>query len=182
MNAATAGAARIARRLDRAPFDRTPLWLAVIAGALGGAATMALPEGATRALLAAPFLVAAAIDLRTRRIPNPLSAATLALALAAAIVAGRGVDGALGGLATFAAGLALHLGARGAFGLGDVKLMAGAGVVAGLAQVLDFLFVMAFAGGGIALLMLATRRGPRATMPYAPAIAAGVAWLLLAAH
>lgn len=163
-------------------LDRTTLALAVLAGALLGAVTQAIPEGAATAVLAAPFVAAAAVDVMTRRIPNALTAATLALALVAAILAGRGGDAVLGSLAAFAAGLALHFGARGAFGLGDAKLMAGAGAVAGLAHVLDFLIAMALAGGVLALALLAVHRSRRATMPYGPAIAAGAVVALLLAR
>lgn len=173
--AARAGAASRAT----APFDATPLWLAILAGTLLGGGTLLLPSSAATALLAAPFAVAAAIDAMTRRIPNALSAATLALGITAAIPAGQGVEALLGSLAALAAGVALHAGARGAFGLGDVKLMAGAGAAAGLAHVIDFLLAMAFAGGAIALALLVMRRGRHATMPYGPAIAAGVVLVLL---
>lgn len=177
MGGATAEAARAAT-----PLDGAPLSLAVLAGALLGAGAQAIPASAATAVLAAPFVAAAAIDVMTRRIPNALAAAILALALTAAALAGQGGDAVLGSLAALATGLALHFGARGAFGLGDVKFMAGAGAAVGLARVLDFLLAMALAGGALALLLLVMHRDRRATMPYGPAIAAGALFVLLMAR
>lgn len=161
------------------PFDRTPLALAALAGVLLGVAAAVAPEGVGTVIRAAPFLAAAVVDMKTRRIPNALTAGALVLALTAAAISGQGGNAVLGALATLAAGLTLHLLARGSFGLGDVKLMAGAGAVAGLAHVADFLFAMALAGGALALLFLLLRRTRRATMPYGPAIAAGAVLVLL---
>ncbi len=71
---------------------------------------------------------------------------------------------------------------RGAFGMGDVKLMAAAGAVVGTGHILPFLFAMTLAGGVIALGYLVAHRGARATMPYGPAIAVATAWIVLVAR
>lgn len=160
------------------PFDRTPLAVAVLAGLLLGVIAAAMPEGVGTVIRAAPFLAAAVVDMKTRRIPNALTAGALALALTAAVIGGQGGDAALGALAALAAGVALHLLARGPFGLGDVKLMVGGGAVAGLAYVADFLFAMALAGGALASFFVLMRRARRTTMPYGPAIAAGAVLVL----
>jgi len=165
---------------DATPFDAVPVWIAAIAGAIAGVGAALLPDGGTGAVVLAPFVIAAAVDARTRRIPNALSAATLALALTAALAGGEAASSALGASAALVAGVALYAGARGAFGMGDVKLMTGAGAAVGLAHVLDFIVAMAFGGGMLALACLAWHRDARATMPYGPAIAVGVAgvfWL-----
>lgn len=161
------------------PFDQMPLALGILSGVLMGAAASALPAGGAEAMRVAPFVLAAAVDVKTRRIPNVLTASALALALTAAAIGGQGIEAVLGALAALAVGLVLHLLARGAFGLGDVKLMAGAGAMAGLAHVADFLLAMAFAGGALALLFVLARRARRTTMPYGPAIAAGAVLVLL---
>lgn len=160
------------------PFDAVPIWGAATLGVLSGIGAALLPDSGTGVVVLAPFVIAAAVDVRTRRIPNSLSAATVALALTVALATGEGTWSLLGALAALTAGAALHAGARGAFGLGDVKLMAGAGAAVGLAHVLDFVFAMAFAGGAIAVATLLLHRGTRTTMPYGPAIAAGVASVL----
>lgn len=148
-------------------------------GVVLGVLATSLDDRARILLLLAPFLVAAAIDVRTRRIPNALSAGVLALAVTTALMQ-RTAPEALGGAAVaLLVGAALAVAARGAFGAGDVKLMVGAGAVAGASHVLVFLLAMALAGGAMAAVMLAFRHGARSTMPYAPAIALGVADVLL---
>ena len=130
----------------------------------------------------AAFTAAAVIDVRTRRIPNALSlfAVLFGIASASATV---GVIAALAGtLLALAAGVLLAAYARGAFGVGDVKLLAAAGAGVGWAGLPALFLVVSLAGGVIALgYALATRRRD-ATMPYGPAIATGVLWLMLVAR
>ena len=79
-------------------------------------------------------------------------------------------------LVVFAAGAALF--ALGAWGGGDVKLCAALALLTGFAGLPRFLFVMALAGGVIALavLVLKGRKGDR-RVPYGLAIAtAGLDW------
>ena len=81
--------------------------------------------------------VAAAIDLRTGRIPNPLTATVAAagLGLAAAGLTGQSMGGALIGAAVgFALMLPGHL--LGGTGAGDVKLLAALGTWLGPGGVL----------------------------------------------
>lgn len=156
-------------------YARVVLAAAVVASA-AGVLVARLDAPARTLVLLAPFVLAAAIDVRTRRIPNALSAGALTLALVVAVSVGSGVEAAAGAAVALGAGIALAVAAGGAFGMGDVKLMAGAGAVAGVAHVLAFLVAMAIAGGVIALVVIAMRRGTRVTtMPYGPAIALGVA-------
>ena len=156
---------------------------ATVAGAVLGVAlgllASALPAGARDALLLAPFLPAAVIDLRTRRIPNALSAGALALALTEA--AAPASASTPRPEAALLAGVALMLAARGGFGAGDAKLMAAAGAVAGWPRLLAFLFAMSLAGGLAAGALLLVRRRRGTTMPYGPAIAAGLALILVIA-
>jgi leader peptidase (prepilin peptidase)/N-methyltransferase len=132
-------------------------------------------------LLLAPGLLAAGIDLRTRRIPNALVLVGVVVALVVAWAQGSLGAALLGCVASGAAGLATAIAARGAFGGGDVKLLAYAGAVVGIWSVPALFFWTSLAGGAIALGALAVRRSRRTTIPYGPAIAAGcsLAYLLV---
>jgi leader peptidase (prepilin peptidase)/N-methyltransferase len=154
--------------------------LAALAGGTAGvlvAAVLGRPLLAVLAVAATLALVASAasVDLRTRRIPNPLTygGALGALALAA--------GGGLAPLALATAGLAfaaavmavVYVIGRGGLGLGDVKLAAAVGAVLGPAGVPAFLLASGIAGGLAALILLALGRSRSEVMPYAPALAVG---------
>jgi prepilin peptidase CpaA len=107
-------------------------------------------------LLAALVIIAAAFDLRTRRIPNWLCATGLVSGFACQIALFHWTgarDAALG------AGLALliyiPLFALRAVGGGDVKLMAAVGSIAGPASWVAIFLITAITGGAIALVMIA---------------------------
>lgn len=135
-------------------------------------------------------LAASIEDLLRRRISNWIPLAAL-LGGFAWHIAGSGWRGAglaaAGALAGFAVFLVFYL--LGGMGGGDVKLMAGFGALLGPGKLLEAALLAALAGGlwalaviGIAALkrLLPGRRHvpePR-TIPYAPAITAGV-WLAL---
>ena len=138
--------------------------------------------------------VATVTDLRSRRIPNWL---TLPF-LAAGLVAG-GLTGGLAGLARSAAGVGLAILLLGAFcflrgmGWGDLKLCAAVGAWLGPSQLVLALIVTAVAGGVAAVAALLWRGtgyklparlridDPAAfSLPYAPAIAVGTVFALLA--
>ena len=111
------------------------------------------------ATLAAGAGLAAAIDLRTRRVPNPLTAtlAALGLAFAASGISGITLGSALIGLVLgFALMLPGHL--FGATGAGDVKLFAAAGALMGPAPIIAAFFYTAIAGGLLALVVAVRRR------------------------
>ena len=117
------------------------------------------------ATLLAGAILGAAIDLRTRRVPNPL---TMGLAATGVAYAGFGIGGlSLGAsLAGLALGLALMLPGHliGATGAGDVKLFAAAGAFVGPAHILTAFIYTALAGGGIALVISLWRRRLRQTV------------------
>ncbi len=146
-------------------------------------------------------VAAARIDARRYRIPNRLTALGAALGVAAnvgmaAIVVGAG-DVANVALASLAGGglllaAASLLWALRLVGMGDVKLLAAAGLCVRWSLALRVFLYTALAGGVIAL-VLAARRGVRPSglrvgskigagdderqrMPYGLAIAAGVIW------
>jgi prepilin peptidase CpaA len=146
-------------------------------------------------------------DVRTRRIPNALTAAIAVLGLVRLLLAGdlaAATQTLLASASVFAAAFLLFW--RGVLGGGDAKLVAATALLVGARDLFDFLLIMSACGGGIALTLLAydgfrlrrqntSRKSvgsalphppgsdpPRAlsTVPYAVAIAgAGVAMLLL---
>ena len=111
------------------------------------------------AILLIGLVAATVIDVRTRRIPNGLTAtmAGLGLAMAATRISGVSPGGAVLG---FVLGLLLMLPghALGATGAGDVKLMAAVGAIVGPAVVVTAFLATAVAGGVLAILV-ALRRG-----------------------
>ncbi|HEX3644188.1 MAG TPA: A24 family peptidase [Vicinamibacterales bacterium] len=109
--------------------------------------------------------IGAAIDLRTRRVPNPL---TMGLAVIGVLYAAVGIGGVsiLASLEGLALGLALMLPGHlvGATGAGDVKLFAAAGAFVGPAHILTAFIYTARAGGAIAILISLWRRRLRQTV------------------
>ena len=104
-------------------------------------------------------LAAAAIDVRTRRVPNLLTA-SLAAAGVAFAVAGVGRLSIAGSIAGIAIGFGLMLPGHlfGATGAGDVKLFAAAGALLGPAATAAAFIYTALAGGALAI-AIACRRG-----------------------
>lgn len=117
------------------------------------------------AALASGVLVAAAVDIRSRRIPNALTAtmAGVGIGLAAAGVSGVSLGASLAG---FALGLVLMLPghAIGATGAGDVKLMAAIGAIVGPALVVSSFLFTAVAGGVLAITVALRRQRLGATL------------------
>ncbi len=121
---------------------------------------------ATLALLA--LTVAAVVwDLRTRRIPNVLTATGLLLALGLRAFQGPGAvaAGVLAALLAFA--LAAPLVLAGAMGAGDAKLLAAIGAFVGPAGLPVALLVTAIAGGVLALAAAARRGALGETLAHA---------------
>lgn len=114
--------------------------------------------------LAAGVLVATVIDIRTRRIPNELTAtmAGIGVGLAASGVSGISAGASLAG---FAVGLLLMLPGHvlGATGAGDVKLMAAIGTLVGPGVVVNAFLFTAVAGGVLAVAVAMRRRRLGAT-------------------
>jgi prepilin peptidase CpaA len=129
----------------------------------------------TSAAVIASSVAAAAIDLRTRRVPNALTAATAAAGLAIAVtgVGSTGVIASIvGGLVGFALLLPGHI--WGGTGGGDVKLLAALGTLLGPNKIIVAFLATAISGGLIALVIaLLHRRFRNETFAYAPAIAVG---------
>jgi prepilin peptidase CpaA len=108
----------------------------------------------TIGVLSAGLLAATVIDLRTRRIPNMLTAsmAALGLGLAAAGASDNTIGASLAGL-VFGLLLMLPGYALGATGAGDVKLMAAVGAILGPALVLLAFICTSIAGSMLAVLI-----------------------------
>ena len=115
--------------------------------------------------------VATAIDMKTRRIPNELTAAMAGVGLALAITGTSGTSIA-GSFAGFFLGLLLMLpGYRlGATGAGDVKLMAAVGAILGPALVVTAFLFTAVAGGVLAIVVATRRQRLAATVAQAGAL------------
>lgn len=127
-------------------------------------------------------------DLRRRTIPNfyPVVALLSGCLLQGWSGGWRGAWEALGGaVAGFLVFFVFYL--LGGMGGGDVKLMAGFGALVGVSRLTVFAFWTALVGGILALLVVGiARRGKGAharphSIPYAPAIAAGVCLALISA-
>ena len=109
--------------------------------------------------------LSALVDLKIRRVPNPLTlgVAALGVALAALHVTNVTVVAALAG---FALGFALMLPGHiiGATGAGDVKLFAALGTLLGPTGILVAFVYTAIAGGVVALIVAVRRRRLRETV------------------
>jgi len=133
--------------------------------------------------LVAMVIFAAVSDIRSRRIPNWLVAAGLALALVAQVAAHGAATGALNWIGGTATGMAMLLAVYliGGMGAGDVKLMGAVGAFLGAAGAAHVAMIGFLAGGALAIAALLLRRGAAALkpaarkpirLPYALAIAA----------
>ena len=115
----------------------------------------------------------AVIDLRTRRVPNVVTAS---LALTGIGLAATGLSGVTFGASMLglAVGLALMLPGHifGATGAGDVKLFAAIGSVVGSGRVVHAFLDVAVVGGVIALLVAARRRQLKQTVGGAASLIA----------
>ena len=126
------------------------------------------------AVVAVGMGAAAVIDLRTRRIPNILTAtlAAIGIGLAAAgfgrVGLGASLLGCLLGLAFMMPG---HI--FGATGAGDVKLLAAAGALLGPTDTIYAFLYTAMAGGALALVVAVARRRLSQTLVATSRLASG---------
>jgi prepilin peptidase CpaA len=117
------------------------------------------------AALAAGVALATVVDLRTRRIPNVLTATMAAIGIG---IAAAGLNGVSVGAAALGVvvGLALMLPGHvlGATGAGDVKLMAAIGSLVGPVLVIKAVLFTLVAGGVLAVAVALSRRRLRTTL------------------
>ena len=98
-------------------------------------------------------------DVRTRRIPNALSLATVALGLARVAFAAEMSDaGYTLGAAIIIFTITFALFQRGAIGGGDAKILPATALLIGYRELLGFLLLMSLCGGVLALATLAAER------------------------
>jgi len=136
-------------------------------------------------LLAAMLLAAAALDLRSRTIPNTLNLAIALLAIPYWWAIGLPLwpDAALQlGVAVLVFAAFAGVFALGAMGGGDVKLVAAVALWLPWQGVIVLLVLMSVAGGVLTLAMVAhqriARREGQLEIPYGVAIAFGGLWLI----
>lgn len=154
---------------------RVPITVWTSGGALAASlvALAVLDEADALAYAAmAIMLVAAAEDLRRRRLRNAFVGPAFVFAL--------GADPTMTTMAAavicVAPFLAMALWKPGSMGMGDVKFAAPAGALAGL-QLLGTLLVAIGLLGGVLAVVAFVRHGRSATLAYGPAIALATLWV-----
>jgi len=160
------------RRLAPAAVPVAVILLVIPASIAGADPTLVLWLGVFGVLIGQ----AVSVDLRERRIPNALTySGTLGVTAVAGLSGAEALASAVAGaaLATILTGVAWWLG-RGSLGLGDVKFSAMVGGFVGAPGVAPSLLFGTGIGAILAVGVLATGRGRRATFAYGPALAAGV--------
>jgi prepilin signal peptidase PulO-like enzyme (type II secretory pathway) len=140
------------------------------------------PQATSAVVVTALLLAISLVDFQVRRIPDALVGALLGWAVVQ--IAWLGTPGwssaALGLLVGGGIFLLLALITRGTMGMGDVKLMAAAGVLVGYPLILQAIFWGVVAGGAAALVLLLARRVRRKDfIAYGPYLALGT-WLITA--
>jgi leader peptidase (prepilin peptidase)/N-methyltransferase len=168
------------------PVLRGTRLVAVVAALLAAATLVVRGTGANGicwALVQVVLVALAAEDLRSRRIPNVVTApaAVTAVALRVALERSELVEILVAGAAAFTFFLILALLTRGGLGMGDVKLAGLLGLLLGTA-VAAALFIGTLAGGVASIALLARGRGRGTTMAYGPYLCLGGAVAVLAFH
>jgi leader peptidase (prepilin peptidase) / N-methyltransferase len=177
------------------PPGRRVDWRTVLCGVVGALALGLLPQRFSGDVLAivvfgawfVTLIVGLATDLDQRMLPDELTLPVIPLALVYAV---SGLNPLVGGsllLAILAAVLipavlylpSIPFGA-GAFGLGDVKLLAGAGLMLGGDRALGgTLFGLILAGVVLVVLLVTRRIGRKSFVPFGPFLILGALWAVL---
>jgi leader peptidase (prepilin peptidase) / N-methyltransferase len=166
------------------PVLRDPRLIAAVAGSLAVATVVvrgADADGICWAFVQVLFVALAAEDIRSRRIPNAVTApaAVTAIALRAALERSELIEILIAGAGAFAFFLFLALLTRGGLGMGDVKLAGLLGLLLGTA-VAPALLIGTVAGGVASVAMLARGRKRGTTIAYGPYLCLGGAVAVLA--
>lgn len=177
------------------PAGRPIGWRTAVCVLVGAAAFALLPGRFAGDLLAlgifgawfATLVVGLATDLDQRLLPDVLTLPVIPVALAYAVsgldpLVGGGWLGAVIAAVVIPAVLyvpSLAFGA-GAFGLGDVKLLAGSGLLLGLVLAVNALLAGLLLAGAVLVVLLAARRiGRRSYVPFGPFLIVGALWAVL---
>jgi leader peptidase (prepilin peptidase)/N-methyltransferase len=166
-----------------------------VCGAVGAVALGLLPlrfAGDTLALFVfgawfVTLVVGLATDLDQRVLPDELTVPAIPLALLYAV---SGLNPLVGGALVLAIAAAVLIPAllylpsipfgAGAFGIGDVKLLAGTGLLLGGERALGGTIFGLILAGVVLLALLITRRiGRRSYVPFGPFLIIGALWALL---
>lgn len=177
------------------PANRPIGWrtaVVVITGALAFALLPARFAGDSLAILAfgawfVTLVVGLATDLDQRLLPDVLTLPVVPLAFVYAI---SGLNPLVGEawiaavIAAIAIPAVLYLPSipfgAGAFGMGDVKLLVGVGLLLGLARALGGVLVGLLLAGVVLVALLAARRiGRRSYIPFGPFLILGALWAVL---
>jgi prepilin signal peptidase PulO-like enzyme (type II secretory pathway) len=193
------GADRLATRWpehdEEHPPGRRIDWRTAVVGVLGAVAFGLLPSRFGDDLLALGvfsawfvlLVIGLATDLDQRLLPNET---TLPVVPVAAIYAVSGLNPFVGGewlpaaIAAVVIPLVLYLpsipfGAE-AFGLGDVKLLAGAGLMLGALRAVNGVAFGLLVSGVVLVVLLVLRRiGRRSYVPFGPFLIIGIFWAVL---
>ena len=119
-----------------------------------------MPSGVALAAIVAGAGLGAAIDIRTRRIPNVITLGTAVAGLGLAFAGWSGISPASSMLGLLLGLLFMLPGyVFGGTGAGDVKLMAAVGAVLGVQRIVPAVLLTAIAGGVLAVVIaIGTRR------------------------
>ena len=109
-----------------------------------------------------------AIDIRHRRLPNPLTLGGAVVLPGVAAIVGRGLPALLGALALAALYLLVHLMAPAAMGAGDVKLALGLGALTGAFG--TDVWALAALAAPLLTALAGLARGRGGPLPHGPAM------------
>jgi prepilin signal peptidase PulO-like enzyme (type II secretory pathway) len=177
------------------PPGRRTDWRTVLCGIVGAVSLGLLPQrfaGDGLALLVfgawfVTLIVGLATDLDSRILPDELTLPVIPIGLLYALSGMNPLVGGEIGLAVLAAVLipavlylpSIPFGA-GAFGIGDVKLLAGMGLMLGGERALGgTLFGLILAGVVLLVLLVARRVDRRSYVPFGPFLIIGALWAVL---
>ena len=180
---------------DEQPAGRAVDWRTALVALVGALALGLLPQrfgGDPLALVVfgawfVTLIVGLATDLDQRLLPDVLTLPVIPVALVYAL---SGANPLVGGEVVLAVVAAVAIPAvlylpsipfgAGAFGLGDVKLLIGVGLLAGGSRALGtVIFALVLAGVVIVALLLTRRIGRRTYIPFGPFFILGALWAVL---
>jgi prepilin signal peptidase PulO-like enzyme (type II secretory pathway) len=158
------------------------------AGAVGAAGTTGAASPIAQVVFGlwfATLVVGFAIDLDQRLLPDELTLPVIPIALLLDVAGQNPLVGSGDLLPAIAVALivpvAIYVASMpfgaGAFGMGDVKLLVGVGLMSGFTRAFTGLLSGLFAAGVVLVILLATRRiGRRTFVPFGPFLIFGALW------